>query len=161
MRNVYFSFHYLDIWKVNQIRNSGVVGGAKSAGFADRSLWEEAKQKNSRALEKLIADGLEGTSVTVVLIGSQTASRPWVKYEILQSIKRRNALLGVHLNKVPDRNGRKTRQGRVPSLLKQHDVPIHEWSNDAKAFGEWVERSWRKQNEKPGLLDWIAKALGF
>ena len=160
MRHVYFSFHYQDIWKVNQIRNSGVVGGAKSAGFADRSLWEEAKQKHRSALEKLIAEGLEGTSVTAVLIGSQTSSRPWVKYEIEQSIKRRNALLGVHINKVPDRNGRTARRGGVPRILNDHGAPTYVWSN-AKEFGEWVEAAWRKQNEQPGFLDRIAKALGF
>jgi hypothetical protein len=160
MRNVYFSFHYRDIWKENQIRNSGVVGGAKSAGFADRSLWEEAKQKNRGALEKVIAEGLEGTSVTAVLIGSQTASRPWVKYEIQQSIKRKNALIGVHLNKVPDRNGRVARRGRVPSLLKQHDTPIQVWSN-AKEFGEWVESAWKAQNQRPGFFDRIVNAIGF
>jgi hypothetical protein len=160
MRHVYFSFHYEDIWKVNQIRNSGVVGGSKSAGFADRSLWEEAKEKSRQALEKLIAEGLEGTSVTAVLIGSQTASRPWVKYEIMESIKRRSALLGVHINKVPDRNKRTANRGRAPSLLNEHGAPIYAWST-AKEFGEWVEEAWRRQNEKPGFLDRIARAFGF
>lgn len=50
MRNVYFSFHYQDVWKVNQIRNAGIIVGARSAGFADRSLWEEAKEKSRAAL---------------------------------------------------------------------------------------------------------------
>jgi len=160
VRHVYFSFHYMDIWKANQIRNSGIVFGAKSAGFADRSLWEEAKEKNQRALERLIDEGLEGTSVTAVLIGSQTASRPWVRYEINESIRRRNALLGLHINKVPDRKGGTARRGRVPSLLNEHGAPTHVWST-AKDFGEWVEEAWRKQNEKPGFIDRIARALGF
>jgi len=160
MRHVYFSFHYQDVWKVNQIRNSGVVFGAKSAGFADRSLWEEAKAKNQRALEKLIADGLDGTSVTAVLIGSKTASRRWVKYEIAQSIKCGNALLGIHINKVPDRTGKTMHRGTVPKLLRDCQAPIHEWTN-VKDFSAWVEEAWRAKNERPSLWDRIARALGF
>jgi hypothetical protein len=43
----------------------------------------------------MILKHLENTSVTVVLIGTETANRPWVKYEIEQSIARKNGLLGV------------------------------------------------------------------
>jgi len=40
--------------------------------------------------------------VTVVLIGSETLTRPFVKYEICQSIKRGNAVIGVHISWVKD-----------------------------------------------------------
>lgn len=106
MRGIYFAFHYTrDIWRVNQVRNSGVIEGAKSVGFADRSLWEDAKTKGQRALENLITDGMKGTSVTVVLIGQETASRPWVKFEIEESIRRKNALLGVRIHHLPSECG--------------------------------------------------------
>lgn len=160
MRHVYFSFHFADVWKVNQIRNSGVVGGARSAGFADRSLWEEAKAKNRRTLEKLIAEGLDGTSVTAVLIGRETATRPWVRYEIEQSVERGNALLGVHLHAVRGTDGKPTRRGRVPQLLKRHGARVHDWTN-AEEFGEWVEAAWQARNEQPGALARFATWLGF
>jgi hypothetical protein len=152
MRNVYFSFHYEDIWKVNQIRKSGVVFGAKSAGFADRSLWEEAKAKHDRALKELIADGLNGTSVTVVLIGRETASRRWVKYEIQQSLKRGNALLGIHIHQVPTMDGRVAHRGRVPHALKAHDSLVHDWT-DVQDFRQWVDDAWQVQNRKPSFLE--------
>lgn len=158
MRHVYFSFHYRDVWKANQIRNSGVVGGARSAGFADRSLWEEAKRKNDAALRRLINDGLAGTTVTVVLIGEKTASRRWVDYEINQSIERGNALLGIHIHKVPDASGRTARKGPLPRLLKEAGAPIHEWTN-VKDFGRWVEAAWQEKNEEPDLLTKIGRWL--
>ncbi len=37
----------------------------------------------------MIRGHLKDTTVTVVLIGTGTANRPWVKYEIEQSIARR------------------------------------------------------------------------
>jgi hypothetical protein len=160
MRHVYFSFHYADIWKVNQIRNSGVVFGARSAGFADRSLWEEAKAKHSAALRKIIQEGLEGTSVTAVLIGRQTASRPWVRYELAESMRRGNALLGIHINNVPDRTGKPARLGAIPTLLKDHGGPIYSW-RDSKTLGGWVEMAWRDKNPEPSLLTKLGRALGL
>jgi hypothetical protein len=162
MRHVYFSFHYEDVWKANQIRNSHVISGPRSAGFADRSLWEDAKAKSKRALRALIDEGLEGTSVTVVLIGTETARRPWVKYEIEKSLERGNALLGVHIHKLAGRDGRTARRGAVPYLLKRHRVAVHDWSS-AKEFAEWVESAWRARNEEPelGFFESLARTLGF
>jgi hypothetical protein len=157
MRSVYFSFHYDDIWKVNQIRHSGLVVGSQSAGFQDSSLWEKAKTKNRRALEDLIEDGLNGTSVTAVLIGQETADRDWVKHEIKRSVERGNALLGIHIHCVPERNGRITRRGKIPYLLKKHSAPIHDWTN-VRDFGTRVEEAWQSQ-KNPGVLDQIAKFL--
>jgi hypothetical protein len=160
MRNVYFSFHYADSWKVNQIRNSGLVFGARSVGFVDKSLWEEAKAKNPAALRKLIGEGLDGTSVTVVLVGQDTASRPWVKYELVESLRRGNALVGVHLNRVRDRTGKTTGIGAIPVLLKEQSAPIYTWQN-AKTLGEWVEKAWRDKNPDPGFFASLGRVLGL
>jgi len=160
VRSIYFSFHYEDIWRVNQIRNSGVVFGARPAGFADRSLWEEAKAKNAKVLTKLIQDGLSGTSVTAVLIGQQTASRRWVTYEISESIKRGNALIGIHINAVLDRSGGTTRKGAVPQLLREHLAPIVDWVN-VKEFSAAVEAAWQARNAKPGILARLGRTLGL
>jgi hypothetical protein len=70
-RKVFFSFHYQrDLWRVNVVRNSGVIEGISAAGFHDQSLWEETERKGDDAVKKLIDSGLSGTSVTVVLIGA-------------------------------------------------------------------------------------------
>ena len=82
-RKVFFSFHYgRDVWRVNVVRNSGGVEGVSAAGFHDGSVWEETKKKGDEAIKKLIDSGLDGTSVTVVLIGAETANRTYVSYEM-------------------------------------------------------------------------------
>ncbi len=159
MRQVYFSFHYDDIWRVNQIRNSGLLFGDKSVGFSDRSLWEESKAKNPAALRRLIQEGLTGTSMTDVLIGANTASRRWVTYEIEQSLERGNALIDVHIHKLRDRNGKVARKGRLPQLLRRHGTSIYTWTN-AREFGAWVESAWRLRNEEPGFFNKLSKFLG-
>ncbi|MDB6112878.1 MAG: hypothetical protein JWR69_4628 [Pedosphaera sp.] len=116
-KRVFFSFHYQDVadFRVNVVRNHWVTKeGTEDAGFLDGSLWEEAEKKGSAALKKLINGGLNGTTVTTVLIGSSTYSRPWVHYEIFASIKKGNTLLGVHINGIPDKNRVVAAQGPNP-----------------------------------------------
>ncbi len=102
-RRVFFSFHYEDIFAVNIVRNSNVVKTQyepRSRAFFDKSLWEEAKKQGDRAIRKMIDDGLDGSSVTCVLIGQQTWARPWVRYELLKSFERGNGILGIHIHDV-------------------------------------------------------------
>ena len=111
-RKVFFSFHYeRDIWRTNVVRNSGIVEGSSAAGFHDASLWEEAKKKGDADVKKLIDKGLAGTSVTVVLIGAETASRKFVDYEIEQSIACGNGLLGIYISGIKDQKGNTDTQG--------------------------------------------------
>ena len=117
-RKVFFSFHYeRDIWRTNVVRNSGVVEGSAAAGFYDASLWEEAKKKGDADVKKLIDKGLNGTSVTVVLIGAETSQRKFVDYEIERSIARGNGLFGIYISGIKDSNGKTDTQGGAPWKL--------------------------------------------
>jgi hypothetical protein len=160
-RRVFFSFHYQnDIFRVNVVRKSGVVIGTSAAGFHDASLWEKTKRRGSAAVKKLIDHGLEGTSVTCVLIGQKTANRKYVAYEIEQSVKKGNGLIGIHINNIPDiKRGTDFWQGEVPAALKKHNAPIYSW--DRRSFGDWVEKAYQRANEGPpkGLLERIERLL--
>ena len=81
-RRIFFSFHYQrDLWRVNQIRNSGQpwLNKEESYGFWDSSLWESVKRRGVAAIKSLIDEGLHNTGVTVVLIGAETYQRKYVK----------------------------------------------------------------------------------
>lgn len=146
MRHVYFAFHYEnDIWRANQVRNSGLLFGAKSVGFADRSLWEKAKTKGRGALESLILSGLQGTSATVILLGEETAEREWVQFEIDESYSRNNALVGVRIHHLADQRGYSSKRGRVPALLKKIRAPIYDWEANPHDLGDWVEDAINEQ----------------
>jgi hypothetical protein len=105
-KRVFFCFHYDDVvsFRANVVRNHWVTkGDIEEAGFFDNSLWEETQTRGSAAVKRLINDGLENTSATCVLVGSQTYARPWVRYEILKSMMRGNRLLALHINEIPDK----------------------------------------------------------
>ena len=147
-RRVFFSFHYQrDIWRVNQVRNAGIVDAQAAAGWSDASLWEEAKKKGDAAIKKLINDGLVGTSVTVVLIGSQTSERKYVKYEIDQSLARGNGLLGVRIHNLKDAAGNTDSWGFAPQGLLDAGAAIYTYDRDQ--FGEWVQAAYRTAKGTP------------
>jgi hypothetical protein len=147
-RRVFFSFHYQnDIFRVNQIRNSHVVEGCAAAGFQDASLWEEARRKGDSAIKALINNGLNNTSVTVVLIGEQTAYRKYVTYEIEQSIACGNGLLGIYINNIKDSSGRTSLfPGPVPEALRKSGAPIYTW--DRTQFGNRVDAVYQTAQQK-------------
>lgn len=142
-RKVFFSFHYDegDIWRVNVVRNSGAIEGIAAAGFHDATLWEDAKRQGEDAVRRLIDSGLEGTSVTVVLIGTQTAQRRYVSYEIARSIARGNGLLGIFIHNIKDKLGRSDAQGEVPEALRKAGAPVYTW--EFGKLGQWVEAAYK------------------
>lgn len=63
------------------------------------------------AIKKWIDDQLIGTSVTAVLIGYETSNRDYVKYELEQSWKRGNGILGIYIHQKKDLNGKTDSKG--------------------------------------------------
>lgn len=106
-KRVFFSFHYEDVktFRANVVRKHDLTKESREdCGFFDASIWEDAKKHGDTAVKNLIEKGLANTSVTCVLIGTETWKRRWVRYEMLRSYDRGNKLLGVHINGVRDKN---------------------------------------------------------
>jgi MTH538 TIR-like domain (DUF1863) len=147
-RRVFFSFHYdNDVWRANQVRNANVVAGTDVAGFFDHSEYEEAKKKGNQAIARMILRNLEGTSVTVVLIGTETAGRPWVKYEIEQSIARKNGLLGIHIHHL--KNSAQNWSlfgGTKPSVPYGIEFPTYDWDRDLDRFRRAIEAAGKRSD---------------
>jgi hypothetical protein len=139
-RRVFFSFHYeRDVWRASVVRNSWVTKpDRESAGFFDAGIWEEAKKKGDAAIKKLIDDALVGTTVTAVLIGAETSTRTYVKYEVDRSLARGNGLLGIRIHNVKDKDGKVDIWG--PSPLPS-GYPVYDWFNDHgyANLGKWIE----------------------
>jgi hypothetical protein len=145
-RKVFFSFQYQrDLWRVNVVRNTGTIEGVASAGFHDQSLWEETAKKGDEAIKQLIDNGLDGTTVTVVLIGAETAKRKYVSYEIERSIARGNGILGVRVNNIKDKNGRTDPSGVIPEALIKIGAPVYTY--EYGKLGEWVEKAYKKARQ--------------
>lgn len=154
-RRVFFSFHYeRDVIRAGQARNSWVTKeDREEAGFWDAAAWEEVKKKGKEAVERWIDRQLDGTSVTVVLIGAETASRPYVNYEITQSHKKGNGLLGIYIHNMKDMDKKTDSKGANPfdswAFTKEGKVvkyPTYDWVNDDgyTNLAAWIEAAAKK-----------------
>lgn len=140
------------MWRANQVRNANVVAGTDVAGFFDHSEYEEAKKKGNQAIERMILENLEGTSVTVVLIGTETASRPWVKYEIQQSIARKNGLLGIHIHHLKNSaQDWSLFSGTKPSVSYGIEFPAYDWDRDLDRFRKAIEAAGKRSDAARAL----------
>lgn len=139
-RRVFFSFEYAhDVSRAMVVRNSWVAQGKIAAGFVDKAEFEKLKRTGDPNVKRWINHQLQGTSVTIVLVGSHTCSSRWVKYEIEQSEQRGNGLLGIDISKIRDFAGRTSnRCGRIPQ-----GYPFYLWNNDGgyKSMGNWIEKA--------------------
>lgn len=158
-RRVFFSFHYeKDAWKVGQIRNSGIVRSEDQPPYYDAAQWEEAKQR-AGGIKAWIDAQLRGTSVTVVLIGEETASRQWVQYEIQQSHSAGKGMLGIQMTGMIERKGLLTATqyydgpnpfdaSGVSRGLYGRTYPIYSWEsgNGRANMSRWIEDAWQRAN---------------
>lgn len=137
-RRVFFSFKYLDVSRAMVVRNSWVTKG-EAAGFVDAADFEAIKRQGDAAIQRWIDSQLQNTAVTVVLVGAKTCSSRWVKYEIEQSVKRKNGLFGIDISKIKGLDGSTTeRCGEIPKGYK-----FYLWNNDKgyENLGKWIEEA--------------------
>jgi hypothetical protein len=152
-RNVFFSFHYdNDVWRANVVRNSWVTKPNRvTSGFIDSADFEKLKKNGDAAVKKWIDDQLLGTTVTVVLIGSETLTRPFVLYELKKSYERGNGILGVYIDQIKDKDGNTTTRCSIYGVEVSKDpagstiyftaYPAYDWTNSDgfNNLGDWVE----------------------
>lgn len=140
-RRVYFAFHYQDVidFRANVVRKHNFIGGIEAAGYYDHSIWESAKKTNPLALKRLINSELQNSTVTAVLIGSDTWARRWVRYEIMKSIERGNTIIGVHINGIKGKD--KLTKIAGPNPFDSLGVEISTTGTRA-APTEWVNNQW-------------------
>lgn len=160
-RKVFFSFHYdNDVTRANVVRNSWITKPDRAtAGFIDHAEFEQLKRRGEQAVRSWIDDQLAGSSITVVLIGSETLNRPFVKYELEQSYKRGNAIVGIYINSIKDFN----QQASARCTTTGHQIgkdtngkavfftyfPIYDWvtDNGYANLGTWVESAAASQRK--------------
>lgn len=150
-RKVFFSFHYdRDVWRAGVVRNSDRIKAQDTVvgRFLDKAEWESLKRNGDRAVSNWIDTQMSGTSVTVVLIGQETASRPWVLEEIRKSYVKGNGMLGVRVHSIPDwshgRQGEINSPGPDPfaAVVDPNDsrrtlagrYPIYNWDDACRLY---------------------------
>ena len=147
-RRVFYSFHYArDVGRANVVKNSWVTKkDCEEAGFFDSSAFETAKRTSPDALKRFLNAQLEGSSVTCVLIGNQTAYREWVRYEIIRSFVCGKGLVGVYINAIPNFSRQVDVAG--PDPFRFVGFEIH---GNLLKFKEWNGSAWQWYSHIPSM----------
>lgn len=154
-RQVFYSFHFdNDVMRVQQIRNIGTIEGNTPVTVND---WEEVKRRGEDSIKNWIDMNMRNRSCVVVLIGTETANRKWVKYEIEKAWSDGKGLLGIYIHNIKcPRNG----------ICIQGNNPFEQYNIDGIAFSSIVKcynpNSFDTYNDIARNIDsWIEEAIGI
>ena len=120
--------------------------GTAAAGFRDASLWEKVK-KSDEAIKRMIDRALKNTSVTVVCVTSGTINRKYIKYEIDQSLKKGNGLVGIQIHHLKDQKGNTGLPGAIPYQIKANGYKAYKYTTKEQ-LAKWIEEAAKKALEK-------------
>jgi hypothetical protein len=111
-RHVFYALHY----DADRTRVAGILESRALEGHleATRVEWAKLQRSGDFAIQRWIENQLKGRSCTIVLIGTQTAMRPWIHYEIKRSRQLKLALFGIHVHHLTDAQGRQSEKGENP-----------------------------------------------
>lgn len=125
-RQVFFSFHYNnDSWRASQIRNMGKVD--ESSTFSDND-WEEIKEKTDTRIKEWINEQMAKRSCLVLLIGSKTANRKWINYEIKKAFDLDKGIVGIYIHNLKNQNEEQDNKGNNPfSYLTLNEEEISKY----------------------------------
>jgi hypothetical protein len=147
-RRVFYSFHYQpDSWRAAMVRNIGSIEGNTPASA---NAWEEVKRGGNAAIKRWIDSQMNDRSCTVVLVGSDTANRKWINYEIVKSWNDGMGVAGIHIHGLENMNGQTSRKGNNPfscilpnasnrplsSIVKCHDPA----GRSSEERYDWISR---------------------
>lgn len=131
-RRCFYSFHYEpDNWRASTVRNIGVVDGNRPATDND---WETVTGGGDAAIKRWISNQMKGRSCTVVLVGSNTAGRKWIKHEIVKSWDAGMGVVGVHIHGLKNRDRKVSAKGTNPFTSITHGASGKKLSTIVKCY---------------------------
>ena len=152
-KQVFYSFHFdNDVMRVQQIRNIGVIEDNKPVSVND---WEQVRRGGTSSIQKWIDENMKYKNCVVVLVGSQTADREWVKYEIKKAWNDGRGLVGIHIHNIKcPRNG----------LGRQGENPFDQFTVNGKSLSSIVQcynpNSYDAYGDiKSNLERWVEEAI--
>jgi hypothetical protein len=149
----FFSFHYAnDVMRVQQIRNIGALEGNEPVSPND---WEQVKRGGEASIKRWIDENMKYKQCVIVLVGSETSSRPWVRYEIEKAWNDGKPLFGIHIHNLKCPRAGTCFKGQNPfdtfnftdgrklsSVVKCYDPhPLYAYMEIANNIGSWVEQA--------------------
>ena len=149
MRKVFVSYsHRLDQDAANQFCH---FFSDERDVFIDKSIRNDVGEFRKETIKNHLKKLIRESSVTVILIGSETGGRWWIDWEIQNSLRKslgneRNGLLGI---RIPHKNC------WVPERLNDN-IPtmghIINWPSNYRTLAIEIEAAYNKRWNTPNLI---------
>lgn len=93
---VFLSFDYKpDVFRVSQIKQMGYI---EEQPLLATNKWEEVKKKGEDSIKKWIDDNMKNKDCLIVLVGTRTSTKKWVKYEIEKAWNSGKGVAGIYIH---------------------------------------------------------------
>ncbi len=155
-RRIFYSFDFKsDSHRVSQVKNMGVIEGQP---ILNSNQWEDVEKGGPTAIQNWIDKQMKGKSCVVVLVGSSTAGRQWVNYEIEKGWNDGKGLLGVYIHNLKNLSGFTSSKGSNP--FAGFDVSGRSLSSIVKAYDPaGYDSNAVYATIKNNLVDWVEEAI--
>jgi hypothetical protein len=135
--------------RVQQVRNIGAIEGNPPVSAND---WETVRRGGEASIQRWIDENMKYKQCVIVLVGEETANRPWVRYEIEKAWSENRPMFGIHIHNFNcPRNGA-SRKGinpfetfqfengeKLSTRVNCYDPSAYDAYNDvAKNMEHWV-----------------------
>jgi hypothetical protein len=154
-RRVFFSFHYKrDSIRVSQIRECNTVSDHfEETPFLTGSEWETIERQGDTAIQNWIDNQMKGCSVVVVLVGLETANRPWVKYEVAKAHRDGKGIVCINMA------GMKNMQSQVDPAGPSPLTTVTDSNGRTLAsLSKYKTYSWLGDSGRSNVDKWISEA---
>jgi len=159
-RNAFYSFHYKpDNWRASQVRNMGVIEGNRPCSDND---WESITSGGDEKIKKWIDAQLYGRSCVVVLIGTNTAGRKWINYEIVRGWNDSKGVVGIYVHNLQNSAQEQCAKGSNPFDNITYGDSGRKLSSIVKAYDPPYSTSTAVYNHiKQNLATWVDEAVSI
>jgi hypothetical protein len=149
-KSVFFSFHFgNEVMRVQQVRNIGAIESNTPISPND---WETVKRGGEASIKRWIDNNMKYKQCVIVLVGAETADRPWVRYEIEKAWNDRKPIFGIFIHNLRCPRTGICRKGKNPfetfnfkdgrklsSVVSCYDPSSYDAYNDvARNMDAWV-----------------------
>ena len=112
------------------------IGATEHDEPVSDNSWEQVKRGGDAAIKRWIDGQMNTRSCAIVLIGSQTANRKWINYEIAKAWDDKKGLLGIHIHRLLNREGKRSTKGDNPfNYIKlRNGLTIADYPQNVKTY---------------------------
>lgn len=154
---VFLSYHFgADYWRVAQIRRHLLTDeSVEIEAILAEATWDELTKEGHSAVQTFIENQLQRVSVALILFGTETSTREWVRYEVMRSHQLGIGLIAIDIHGIRGQDGRAAEPGLNPLALWQVEI-----DGKQNTFADiYPTYDWVADDGPNNISRWVAEAV--